>query len=138
MLFTWAIFALAAMFACVAILSIVRAVLHVRRLRSEPPEPPMPNLDFAMADLHDMLANGQITPEEFEQLRLSVLTRAQVREALLRESQMRQPPTVGHAFEAIQRPPPLPTGPPAPPVAPPPPPPPAGEDVGGAGSRDAR
>ncbi len=160
MLFTWVIFSLVVMFVSVAIMSIVRAILNVRRLRNEPPEPPL-NVDFAMADLHDMLAKGQITAEEFEQLRESVLLRAQVREALLRESQMRQPP-VGHAFQVIQKPPPLPpaagpvaapppVAPPAAPVAPGPPPAPlpesfapvvppgAGEDVGGgAGSRDAR
>ena len=159
MLFTWVIFSLLVMFVSVAIMSIVRAILNVRRLRSEPPEPPL-NVDFAMADLHDMLAKGQITAEEFEQLRESVLLRAQVREVLPRESQARQPP-VGHAFQVIQKPPPLPpaapapaaplAAPPAAPVAPGPPPAPspeslapvappgAGDDVvGGDGSRDAR
>jgi hypothetical protein len=115
MIVTWIVISLVAMFAFVAIMSIVRAILHLRR-PGELEEPPL-NVDFALADLHDMLARGQITPEEFQQLRQSVLLRAEVREVLLRESQVRQPP-VGHAFQVIQKPPPLPPLPPAPAVAP--------------------
>jgi hypothetical protein len=126
MIVTWIVISLVAMFAFVAIMSIVRAILHLRR-PGEPAEPPL-NVDFALADLHDMLARGQITPHEFEQLRQSVLLRAEVREVLLRESQVRQPP-VGHAFQVIQKPPPLPPLPPLPPA-----PPVAPEDS----SRDAR
>jgi hypothetical protein len=126
MIVTWIVISLVAMFAFVAIMSIVRAILHLRR-PGEPEEPPL-NVDFALADLHDMLARGQITPQEFEQLRQSVLLRAEVREVLLRESQVRQPP-VGHAFQVIQKPPPLPPLPPLPPA-----PPVAPEDS----SRDAR
>lgn len=111
MIITWIVISLVAMFTFVAILSIVRAILHLRR-PGAPEEPPL-NVDFAISDLHEMRAKGQITAEEFEQLRQSVLLRAQVREALLRESQVRQP-AVGHAFQVIQKPPPLPPAPPAP------------------------
>jgi hypothetical protein len=105
-----------------ALMSIVRAVLKLRPRDLDRPF----NADFAMNDLHDMLARGQINAEEFEQLKQSVLMRVQARAAQLRQNEMKQNPSIGHGFEVIQNPPPLP--PPAPPLAPPP------DDA----SRDAR
>jgi len=98
-----------------ALMSIVRAVLKLRPRDLERPF----NADFAMNDLHDMLARGQITAEEFEQLKQSVLMRVQARAAQLRHAEAKQNPSVGHGFEVIQNPPPLPPPPPtAPPAAP--------------------
>jgi hypothetical protein len=126
-LFTWAILFVAIFFGFIAFMSILRAVLKLRK--RDQPEPPL-NVEFVMADLHEMLWKGQITPDEFEQLKRSLLQRdllrARAREALMRDAEREGPP-IGYAFEVIQKPPPLP---PAAPPSPPPPP----EDS----SRDAR
>ena len=113
------ILTLVLLFGFMACMSIIRAVLRLRPRRDD--ERPF-NADFAMNDLHDMLMRGQITAEEFEQLKQSVLLRVQARAAQLRHAQAKQSPSVGHGFEVIQNPPP-------PPVVPPPP-----DDA----SRDAR
>ena len=108
----------------IALMSIVRAVLKLRPRDLERPF----NADFAMNDLHDMLARGQITAAEFEQLKQSVLMRVQARAAELRHAEAKQNSSLGHGFEVIQNPPPLPPLPPLSPSAPP------ADD----GSRDAR
>jgi len=86
----------------------------VRRSRSQRPDPPM-NVDFSMADLHEMHEKGLVSAEEFERLRQAVLLRAQARQA------MQRPPGAA-GFQVIQNPPPLPPlapeAPPAPPVTP--------------------
>jgi len=87
-----------------ALMSIVRAVLNLRPRDLERPF----NADFAMNDLHDMLARGQITVEEFEQLKQSVLMRVQARAAQLSHAEAKQNRSIGHGFEVIQNPPPLP------------------------------
>ena len=79
----------------------------IRRSQSQRPDPPM-NVDFSMADLHEMQAKGLVSAEEFERLRQAVLLRAQAREA------MQRPPGAA-GFQVIQNPPLLPAAPPAPP-----------------------
>ena len=83
----------------------------VRRSRLQRPDTPM-NVDFSMADLHEMQAKGFVSAEEFERLKQAVLVRAQAREALQR-------PAGAAGFQVIQNPPPLP---PSAPLAPPAPP----------------
>jgi hypothetical protein len=115
MLIAWAILSIVLVFGVLAFMSVLRAVMKARQREPEP----FFNADFAMADLHDMLNKGQITADEFEQLKQSVLLRAQVREALLRESEMNQQPGGAYGFRVIQNPPPLPPpAPPAPPLTP--------------------
>jgi hypothetical protein len=80
----------------------MRIVRHSMRRRADRPM----NVDFSMADLHEMLNQGQITQREFERLRQALLVRAQARAAQMNHE---NPPLVaGHGFEVIQNPPPLP------------------------------
>ena len=116
------ILSLVLLFGFMACMSIIRAVLRLRPRRDD--QRPF-NADFAMNDLHDMLMRGQITAEEFEQLKQSVLLRVQARASQLRHAEAKQSPSAGHGFEVIQKP----LLPPPPPPAPPPP-----DDA----SRDAR
>ena len=73
MFIAWGIVFVIIFFAFIAFMSILRAVMKLRR-NDEPPVPPL-NVDFAIADLHELLAKGQISREEFEQLKHALLMR---------------------------------------------------------------
>jgi hypothetical protein len=75
----------------VAFLALVFTMRILRRTRK--PEAPM-NVDFSIADLHEMLRRRQISPEEFERAKAVVLKRVTPVE-----------PRPGHGFQVIQEPP---------------------------------
>ena len=76
-----------------AVIGGIRAIWKLRRGRRLP-DPPL-NVDFSMADLHEMLRVGQLTPAEFERAREVVLRNAEKRAAEAEQ-------TGGHAFQVIQ------------------------------------
>ena len=81
-------------FGFIALIVMLRLVRRSLRRRADRPL----NVDFSVAELHEMQRKGMLTAEEFERLKQSVLTRA--------PSQ----PHAGRApgFQVIQNPPPLP------------------------------
>lgn len=81
------------LFGFIALLVIMRMVHRSMRRRAERPM----NVDFSMADLHEMRANGLVSAEEYERLKQSVLVRKPPEQ-----------PTRAGGFQVIQNPPPLP------------------------------
>jgi hypothetical protein len=118
------------LFIIIPLVGLILAIVALRVIRRMRKAAPPWNVDYSIADLREMLRNGQLTPEEFERAKQVVLRNTEKREA---EANRTADRAAGHAFQVIQNPPPLP--------------PPAdrvdggadGGDVdGGKGSRDAR
>jgi hypothetical protein len=102
----------------VTLVLVLRIVRRSRRRRFDPPM----DVDFSMAELHEMRAKGLVTAEEFERLKQTVLVRSQAREATRLEALSQKRPVGAPGFQVIQEPPPLPPlaapAPPAPPLPP--------------------
>jgi hypothetical protein len=107
-----ALIILSSFFAFLMFVIVMRIVRRIARRRMEQPM----NVDLSVADAHRMLAQGHITPEEFERLKEAIFQRAAERERAAMEQRGLMPPIGhggGHAFQVIQNPPPLPPSPPA-------------------------